>query len=277
IVAFAEIEKFLDTPVKRYSSGMYVRLAFAVAAHLEPEILIVDEVLAVGDATFQKRCLGKMGEVKRSGRTVIVVSHNTAMLRFLCSTCILMKHGKLESIGKTDVILSNYLQDASLQSSHFYELATVPRQPGKTPIISALHVMKASNDYASAWSCGDQVKLILDLNLPYHFSEPQVGIGFDDIFGQRIASVGTFLSKDTLPDAEGKLSVECIIDDLPLCPGQYTLSLSVGNMQNSLIDQLDHVVTIMVEEGDFYGNGRYPMRGLGQSLLRSRWKKVSSI
>src|SRR5262249_46705645 len=118
IVAFAEIEKFLDTPVKRYSSGMYVRLAFAVAAHLEPEILLVDEVLAVGDAEFQKKCLGRMGEVAKLGRTVLFVSHNMAALRKLCGQALLLTKGRCGEIGPSDIIISNYL------SKDVTELAT---------------------------------------------------------------------------------------------------------------------------------------------------------
>jgi lipopolysaccharide transport system ATP-binding protein len=110
IVAFAEIEKFLDTPVKRYSSGMYVRLAFAVAAHLEPEILIVDEVLAVGDAEFQKKCLGRMGEVAQRGRTVLFVSHNMAALRKLCGQALLLTKGRCGELGPSDIVISNYVR-----------------------------------------------------------------------------------------------------------------------------------------------------------------------
>jgi lipopolysaccharide transport system ATP-binding protein len=115
IVAFAEVEKFLDTPVKRYSSGMYVRLAFAVAAHLEPEILIVDEVLAVGDAEFQKRCLGKMKEVACGGRTILFVSHNTAAIQTFCSSCILLDHGKIDSLGKTNIVVDRYLTQMQMK------------------------------------------------------------------------------------------------------------------------------------------------------------------
>lgn len=127
IVAFAEIEKFLDTPVKRYSSGMYVRLAFAVAAHLEPEILIIDEVLAVGDVQFQKKCLGKMGEVAKEGRTVLFVSHNMAAIRNLCQRCIWMEKGSSIGDGNTTVItdsyINKYLGDPSLAAEkHFMEL-----------------------------------------------------------------------------------------------------------------------------------------------------------
>jgi lipopolysaccharide transport system ATP-binding protein len=118
IVAFAEVEKFLDTPVKRYSSGMYVRLAFAVAAHLEPEILIVDEVLAVGDAQFQQKCLGKMEDVGKEGRTVLFVSHNIAAINRLCSRCVSLEHGKVASIGTTSAVVESYLSAGfSSQSS----------------------------------------------------------------------------------------------------------------------------------------------------------------
>src|SRR5215213_9664531 len=110
MVAFAEVERFIDTPVKRYSSGMYLRLAFAVAAHLEPEILLVDEVLAVGDLEFQAKCLGKMGAVAREGRTVFFVSHNTQAVRQLCSRAILLEHGRVSADGPTDSTLAVYNQ-----------------------------------------------------------------------------------------------------------------------------------------------------------------------
>src|SRR5436189_720888 len=118
IVAFAEVEKFLDTPVKRYSSGMYVRLAFAVAAHLEPEILIVDEVLAVGDVQFQKKCLGKMGEVAHGGRTVLFVSHNMTAIRALCEHGLLLDDGILVKSGTTEDAIRAYLQSASRPQMH---------------------------------------------------------------------------------------------------------------------------------------------------------------
>src|ERR1700722_10346942 len=117
IVEFSGVEEFLDTPVKRYSSGMYVRLAFAVAAHLEPEILIVDEVLAVGDAAFQKKCLGKMGSFAESGRTVLFVSHNMQAVRNLCQRCIWMKDGRLHKDGKADEIVDDYFNNISEEQS----------------------------------------------------------------------------------------------------------------------------------------------------------------
>ena len=124
IVAFSEVERFLDTPLKHYSSGMQMRLAFAVAAHLEPEILLVDEVLAVGDASFQKKCLGKMSDIARRGRTIVFVSHNMAALRKLCPRAILIENGRITESGDADLIVSHYLQ-RNLES----KLGTVGRSP----------------------------------------------------------------------------------------------------------------------------------------------------
>ena len=129
IVSFAEVEKFLDTPVKRYSSGMYVRLAFAVAAHLEPEILLVDEVLAVGDAAFQKKCLGKMEEVSRGGRTILFVSHQMAAVQNLCQRGILLKDGQIAKSGPIAEVIAAYLADASEQPDG--SLRAQDRQAGK--------------------------------------------------------------------------------------------------------------------------------------------------
>ncbi len=127
IVAFAEVEKFLDTPVKRYSSGMYMRLAFAVAAHLEPEILIVDEVLAVGDAEFQKKCLGKMGEVARGGRTVLFVSHNMTAIQNLCQTVVMLRNGRFVGHGPSDEWVNRYLHETATQTRKPTEVQALGR------------------------------------------------------------------------------------------------------------------------------------------------------
>ncbi|MGQ0456064.1 MAG: ABC transporter ATP-binding protein [Hyphomicrobium sp.] len=172
IVAFSEIERFLDTPVKRYSSGMYVRLAFAVAAHLEPEILIVDEVLAVGDAEFQKKCLGKMGAVAEQGRTVIVVSHNLSLTRALCSKAVLLKGGAIAKSGQVGEVISHYVDEPHeskvltsnrLDMSAFVELVKMPPATG--------------------------VVVTFDVTLKGPLSEPRIGIGLNDSQGVRIATL----------------------------------------------------------------------------------------
>jgi lipopolysaccharide transport system ATP-binding protein len=144
IVAFAEVERFLDTPVKRYSSGMYMRLAFAVAAHLEPEILIVDEVLAVGDADFQKKCLGKMGKVAQTGRTVLFVSHNLQAIRQMCQSVILLKQGRVSCIGDPHLGINLYLDQNAAAHAGATDLATHPRQ--RRPEVGRLLALKFMND-----------------------------------------------------------------------------------------------------------------------------------
>ncbi len=142
IVAFAEVEKFVDTPVKHYSSGMHVRLGFSVAAHLEPEILLVDEVLAVGDAAFQKKCLGKMGDVARAGRTIIFVSHNMASIESLCNSCLLISSGRLEARGQPAQIVMRYM--ASELRAHNGTRSLVEhqcRRGGSTPIMRRRYVL----------------------------------------------------------------------------------------------------------------------------------------
>ena len=125
IVAFAEVEKYLDTPVKRYSSGMYVRLAFAVAAHLEPEILLVDEVLAVGDVAFQQKCLGKMGDVAKEGRTVLFVSHNMGAIKMLCPKSMLIRNGKLVKISDSDRIIAEYVSNSEKKQNGKIDLPSI--------------------------------------------------------------------------------------------------------------------------------------------------------
>ncbi len=161
IIAFAGVEKFLDTPVKRYSSGMYVRLAFAVAAHLEPEILVVDEVLAVGDAEFQKKCLGKMREVTAGGRTVLFVSHNLPAVAALCDRAIYLKNGHLEAMGQTAPILQRYKDDAALaveatatpahrRGSGTHRIATLTplatEQPARAPLGFCAQIRQHAED-----------------------------------------------------------------------------------------------------------------------------------
>jgi lipopolysaccharide transport system ATP-binding protein len=272
IVAFAEVEKFLDTPVKRYSSGMYVRLAFAVAAHLEPEILIVDEVLAVGDQAFQKRCLGKMREVSRSGRTVIFVSHNMSAVQALCSMVVILGSGSVRDVGAPGETIAKYLQEMAWEVSAEYDLTRIPRASGKQAIFERIRLSDSLGTPAAQIPCGEDFVMEFDCRLPYRFVEPQIGVGIDDSLGQRIASVGTFLSTTPLPPAENCFTARCILPRLPLAPGRYTLSLSIGNLQNPLMDQVEHLVGFEVTDGDFYGNGRPPIPGLGQTLLNSEWE-----
>jgi len=144
IVAFSEVEKFIDTPVKRYSSGMYLRLAFAVAAHLEPEILLVDEVLAVGDAAFQEKCLGKMGEVARTGRTVLFVSHNLAAVQNLCNRALLIDKGEIIGEGATESVLEKYV--SLFQKNSLSQLISVQTEKGPAPYALKVFISRRRNE-----------------------------------------------------------------------------------------------------------------------------------
>jgi lipopolysaccharide transport system ATP-binding protein len=272
IVAFSGVEKFLDTPVKRYSSGMYVRLAFAVAAHLEPEILVVDEVLAVGDAAFQKRCLAKLAQVARSGQTVLLVSHNTGAVRSLCTSAVLLDRGRVVTAGATDDVLAAYLGDRQADARVEYDLSAAPRPAGKQAILRAVRFLDAADRPARFVLCGDPFTLEFDLRFPHAVDTPQVGVGVDDRWGQRVFSVGSFLAPGDLPPLPaGDSTVRCRIPAVPLTPGRYTLSLSVGYTFAELVDQVEGVVAFDVEAGDFFGNGRLPTPDMGQTLVRSDW------
>src|SRR5215470_7175522 len=191
IVAFAEVERFLDTPVKHYSSGMYVRLAFAVAAHLNPEILVVDEVLAVGDMAFQKKCLGKMDEVSQGGRTVLFVSHNMAAVENLCRRGIVLDQGKLAFQGAARDVVHNYLNSisrASDSSGHIVEFGTgLDRRSAKGPLLKRLQLESAGGRPATK---GLQIGSLLLLRVHFELPEPtcdfEVGIGFNNAHGQRV-------------------------------------------------------------------------------------------
>jgi lipopolysaccharide transport system ATP-binding protein len=159
-VAFAEVEKFLDTPVKRYSSGMYVRLAFSVAAHLEPEILIVDEVLAVGDAQFQKKCLGKMEEVGNQGRTVLFVSHNMGVISQLCSTCVWLDKGEIKKIGQTGSVVNAYMLNGVSELSG--EMI-FPDDSGKIAQLNKMSLLDQEGKLTQKFDCDSSINIKFDI------------------------------------------------------------------------------------------------------------------
>jgi lipopolysaccharide transport system ATP-binding protein len=228
IVAFAEVEKFLDTPVKRYSSGMYVRLAFAVAAHLEPEILIVDEVLAVGDAAFQKKCLGKMGEVGKSGRTVLFVSHNMEALLRLCPKALYLVNGELQMIGDTQNVINNYLDNGGLNEGEI-DLRNAPRAFEKESgaefqFLRSIHKNSASGSWCFPY--GEPIafeaefvvnKTLEDVDFAYQVFS----------LGVQLISTGTTQEEPIVKLLPGRYKMRVRIPELFLNPNVYTLGLSL--------------------------------------------------
>jgi lipopolysaccharide transport system ATP-binding protein len=211
IVAFAEIEKFLDTPVKRYSSGMYVRLAFAVAAHLEPEILVVDEVLAVGDTAFQKKCLGKMNEVASSGRTVLFVSHNMPTIAHLCNRAIFLEHGRVRADGPTSEMIALYMQDVS---TTMYQGRTRSGKP------SIRHVEIDLEQLRHGHLCVD-----VHFESPYPI-EPLVGIVISSAQSVPLFGTNPLIHPDGYRQLQVRNGVSSLtIPDLPFYSGTYRLSV----------------------------------------------------
>ncbi len=273
IVEFSGVEKFLDTPVKRYSSGMQVRLAFAVAAHLEPEILIIDEVLAVGDAEFQKKCLGKMKDVAEGGRTVLFVSHNMAAVQNLCSRGIVFCDGQSNFDGDTREAVTFYL--SSKTQSHEGNCLLDPhpsRRSGCIPILKSLRLLGADGREKDVFETGESLTIELSVNPVVPLRNPQFGIGFDSQLAGRIFSLATFLSDYPMEQITKPCVVRCVLPEIPLVSGRYYLSVSAGTTSERLLDAIDEAVHIDIISGDFYQNGVLPSASLGSFAVRSNWK-----
>jgi lipopolysaccharide transport system ATP-binding protein len=271
IVAFAEIEQFLDTPVKRYSSGMYVRLAFAVASHMDPEILVVDEVLAVGDTAFQKKCLGKMGEVSHTGRTVLCVSHNMATILHLCNKVVVLERGRLAFAGDCRAGVALYTNTCNSLAGADVDLSCHPqRQPGSRPLLARVRLLSGSGQPADQFLCGEPLAVEVSLNPAVLSTQVHVRVGFDDTFGTRLFTVGTHLCDAPAPGAACRYV--CRLAELPLVPGRYYLTLSAGPAYSTGADVIDQAVWFDVLAADFYGNGRLPRPEWGRFLVHSRWE-----
>jgi len=258
IVAFAEVERFIDTPVKRYSSGMYVRLAFAVAAHLEPEILIVDEVLAVGDSAFQKKCLGKMEQVSgRDGRTVLFVSHQMAMISNLCSRCILMQKGMVAQVGPSDDVIRRYLSEG-LDSGSAGLAKRTDRQGNGRLRFQEVWMEDIEGNRLSCAASGQDIRICLRFDAPEGpaIQNLLVAIAIYATSGVCVTEVGnTFSGYDlgAVPARPGV--VECHLPRLPLNRGRYTLNI-VASCGQEKFDYVQDAAVMDVEEGDFYGTGK---------------------
>lgn len=277
IVAFAEIEKFLDTPVKHYSSGMYMRLAFSVAAHLEPEILLVDEVLAVGDAAFQKKCLGKMGTVANEGKTVLFVSHNMAAIQRLCDLGLVLDAGQVLFAGTASEAVETYVRLTSERDHGWADLSHHPGRPhGMAPIIQSLTIRSSRIDDGSYGTIrtGEDVVFELqyncgDMTLDY------ANIGICSSLGERVLTVGTHLCADFREAMSGRGMLQCCLPHLALAEGEYTVVVAMGT--RTPIRNLDYVEDAMqfrVEFVDYFRTGMTLLPGQGYLAQHSRWHVI---
>ena len=257
IVAFSELEKFLDTPVKRYSSGMYVRLAFAVAAHLEPEILIVDEVLAVGDAAFQKKCLGKMENVAKEGRTVLFVSHNMAAVSALCQTSIILKRGEIAQIGETRSVIQTYLRDMEEPPDKSVEERTDRRGDGSIRL-QDVWIETGNGEHLTTVGCGDEISINISYRANQVCHSLRFLIGVYNDHDQRVLAFDSdtgLVSLDSCPQAG---IAKCRLPSpFALSPGRYRINFAVF-AAGTLADHICNALLFNVIEGDFFGTGRLP-------------------
>ncbi len=240
IVAFAEVEKFLDTPVKHYSSGMYMRLAFGVAAHLEPEILVVDEVLAVGDAAFQKKCLGKMQDVSRTqGRTVLFVSHNMDAITRLCTKCFYLVKGELKMTGEPREVIKAY-SEHSKQISGEIDLTKMPRRFEGNGKGSLLKLRSHQEGQSAAWcyEYGTPVEFSIEFSVTAPIEEPEIGYAIFSLNGTELVSATTFQENPLKHLNPGRYVMRVTIPDAALNPGTYVLSLGMATMGRSV----DHIL-----------------------------------
>jgi lipopolysaccharide transport system ATP-binding protein len=275
IVTFAEVDKFIDTPVKHYSSGMYVRLAFAIAAHLEPEILIVDEVLAVGDLAFQQKCLGKMSEVSRGGRTILFVSHNMAVVEKLCQRAIVLHHGRIAYEGKTADAIHHYLNSTLAPNNpdgHIFYLSNCTNRRSNVGKLLDRIELYTDDDLPvlEGIRIGTGLKAKIFFNLPKPARSFDMGLGFDNMIGQRVFTAHSLFEPDR-PSGEwvGPQVFVCDIPSFALTPGTYNVRvwLDVNHVEADLVDQ---AARLMVLESDYYGTGKAPWNGA--VVLKHNWR-----
>jgi len=270
MVAFAEVERFIDTPVKRYSSGMYLRLAFAVAAHLEPEILLVDEVLAVGDAAFQKKCLGRMSDVAREGRTVLFVSHNLPSIEKLCQRVVVIDGGRVVMQGDPVTCIAAYL-GARTEPRAAVDLTSVPRlDPRLTPVLTSLDIQEGEGNPVAAVGCGEPLEFHVGYTAPREIVNPSFGIIISNGMGTPLFFLQTRTQLGLWDKAPPEGRIVCRLDEVPLVPGEYLLTLGCLTGERQL-DLLEHVASFTVEPRDFFKSGYLPHQLNGPVLIRAAW------
>jgi len=238
IVDFAGVERYIDTPVKRYSSGMYVRLAFAVAAHLEPEILVVDEVLAVGDVEFQNKCLGKMKEVStKEGRTVLFVSHNMAAVNTLCDKAVLLKYGKLAKTGTATDIVSYYMNDLKQEVPQMYRAPE--SKSGNAIVFEKVYVTNAAGEPVGEYALEEQVTIHLEISNRNWDRDFSIGISINDMNERRV-----LIDQKGITCTADNKNIHCRISLPPalLTPNTYTIDLAIEKIGAEVMDFLKNAI-----------------------------------
>jgi lipopolysaccharide transport system ATP-binding protein len=248
IVAFSEMQQFLDTPVKRYSSGMYVRLAFAVAAHLEPHVLIVDEVLAVGDASYQRRCLDRMSKLAASGVTVVFVSHNMDMIPALCKRALLLNRGQVLMDGGTREVLAAYLHSVRTESGSG-DLSTARRTGDGRALFTNLRVIDEQGSEVISYRSGDDLRLHIELEAREEISDAALEIAIQNIYGTRLITAWTREAGFPGYLKKGQNAVQCRFRAVSLRPGQQVI-VGLKMSTQSVIDDVHHALILDVDPSE---------------------------
>lgn len=276
IVAFAELARFIDTPVKRYSSGMYTRLAFAVAAHLDPEILIIDEVLAVGDLSFQKKCLGKMDQVARGGRTILFVSHSMQSVQSLCQSAILLEGGRVSLTGTATEVVGEYRRRTAERAAQGASLAERTDRGGTGAARVVDVVVRDADLRATQWVTTDEP---CHIDLHYQANEPveniQPGLGLDTPGGLRALTLFGDFTGHAFSAPAGQGVLRCRIERLNLRPDRYSISAFLGN-RHGAFDVIEYAGELEVTDSSYYSTGHYPDDSQGPMIQRHDWSHPSA-
>jgi lipopolysaccharide transport system ATP-binding protein len=265
IIDFSGVERYVDTPVKRYSSGMYVRLAFAVAAHLDSEILIVDEVLAVGDAEFQKKCLGKMGEVSRNeGRTVLFVSHNMGSVIALCNSGMLLSNGMIEYMGDVGQVVDKYNQSFNNKKTGF-----AAKAKSKPVYISDFYLEDKNGKRGESIVANEFATFTIEVTSTIYLNKVHIGYGLNDMNDNRLFTLFTKFQHTTFDLQPGKNIIKCDIEKFFLKPDEYKILIFVGN-EFEVLDYYEEGVALLVQPS-LTLKREMPDRSQGPLLMNESW------
>jgi homopolymeric O-antigen transport system ATP-binding protein len=271
IVEFAELEQFMETPIKRYSSGMYVRLAFSVAAHLDPDILLTDEVLAVGDMQFQQKCVSRMQEVASGGRTVIFVSHNHAAVSSLCTRGLWLDHGTVQADGPVDVVLGRYRETIGASGETILSERADRQGDGRMRIRSISFRSRAGAVVGSV-KAGEDLDVVLGYECDRVASARNVTVSLiiDSALGARVTTLSNDFTGDVFGELPASGELVCRVRELPLNDGTYIWSVKV-RVGGGLADRIMDVATLTVDGSGYYASGRHPVGAAAVVLVDHEW------
>ena len=274
IVDFAGVERFIDTPIKRYSTGMRLRLGFAVAAHLDPEVLLVDEVLAVGDAGFQRKCLDTMEDLRSGGRTVIFVSHNMAAVENLCTRCVLIDGGRVKEDGDPRTVIQSYMATFADSQEAALDLSAITNRHGSGEArYTKIELLNKERLSQPVTRSGESLVVRLHYDANKALPRPEFVVRLHSEMGTLITETGTWHHGIDIPEVPpGKGYVELEIDNLNLLPGSYNLSILLGGIGKMTYDSVDHCVKLQVEgSSNIYRSSRTFDSRYGLVYFPQRW------